>query len=214
MKKGYVMTLDSIFAMLLVFFSIFIFSFYHFSIPAVDEMYFEYAHMHAEDALQVLDNKGVLNEVGHHWAINDIDSANKTAARYLNVILPERLGYRMEINDVDITSRDASSTRGDVPEGGASDKTKATRVISGYAENKTWVGYMARAMLLWNKTNITEELSHTPHGAKHLTLNISFDDPGYADPAIPNFREEETLWLTLPMGVTVTEARLNVSAGT
>jgi len=213
MKKGYVMTLDAIFAMLLVFFSLFIFSFYHFSIPAVDEMYFEYAHMHAEDALQVLDNKGVLNEVGHYWAIKDHDSANKTASHYLNSILPKRLGYRMEIDDIDITSRDASSPRGDIPEVRASDKTKATRLISGYEENKSREGYMARAMLLWNKTNITDRLSKTPYGAKHLTLNILFDDPRYADPAIPNFREEEALWLTLPMGSTVKEARLNVSAG-
>jgi len=161
MKKGYVMTLDAIFAMLLLFFSLFIFSFYHFSIPAVDERYFEYVHMHAEDALQVLDNKGVLEDVGYHWAINDIDSANKTAARYLTAILPGRMGYRMEINDVDITSRDASSLRGDIPEGEASDKTKATRLISGYLENKTWIGYMARAMLLWNKTNTSHWTYHS-----------------------------------------------------
>jgi len=212
MKKGYVMTLDSIFAMLLVFFSLFIFSFYHFSIPSVDETYFEYVHTSAEDALQVLDNKGVLNEVGHLWGTKEYDSANKTASRYLNSILPERLGYRMEIDDMDIASRDASSPSGDIPEVRASDKTKATRLISGYEENKSREGYMARAMLLWNKTNITDRLSKTPYGAKHLTLDIFFDDPEYAD--TPGFREEEVLWLTLPMGVTVKEARLNVSAGT
>ncbi len=208
------MTLDSIFAVFLVFFSFFIFSFYHFSVPAVDERYFEHVHMRAEDALQVLDNKGVLDEVGYYWAIEDIDSANKTAARYLNVILPERLGYRMEIDNTVITSRDASSLRGVVSEWTASDKTKATRVISGYRENKTWMEYMARAMLLCNKTNITRELSYIPYGTKHHVLSISFNDSGYADPQRPDFREAEVLWLTLPMGVTVKEAGLNVSAGT
>ena len=81
--------------------------------------------MKSEDALQVLNNKGVLEKIVDYWANNDLNSANKTARRYLDEIIPENMGYRLEIGGDNISINDKVKKEVD-----ATDKMKSTRLIS------------------------------------------------------------------------------------
>jgi len=211
MKKGYVMTLDSVFAVMLVLFSFFIFSFYHFNVPVTEKRYFERVHIRAEDALQVLDNKGVLEAVGYYWAKGNTESARQLATKNLNAILPQRMGYQLEIGDTRIASRNASSLHGHVSSDEASDKTNSFRLISGYDGKTFWGGYMAQAILYWNISNYTERVRFKPYAKTHTSVNLVFDDPKYSSPP---YTEQKVIWVRLPLSATVSEARLNITAGT
>jgi len=127
MKKGFVMTVDAVFAVILVLLALtLIYTLNYFSISInTERTNIEQIHMKSEDALQVLNNKGVLEKIVDYWANNDLNSANKTARRYLDEIIPENMGYRLEIEGDNISINDKVKKEVD-----ATDKMKSTRLIS------------------------------------------------------------------------------------
>ncbi len=127
MKKGFVMTIDAVFAVMLVLLALtLVYTLNYFSISInTERTNIEQIHMKSEDALQVLNNKGVLEKIVDYWANNDLNSANKTARRYLDEIIPENMGYRLEIGGDNISINDKVKKEVD-----ATDKMKSTRLIS------------------------------------------------------------------------------------
>ena len=127
MKKGFVMTIDAVFAVMLVLLALtLVYTLNYFSISInTERTNIEQIHMKSEDALQVLNNKGVLEKIVDYWANNDLNSANKTAGRYLDEIIPENMGYRLEIGGDNISINDKVKKEVD-----ATDKMKSTRLIS------------------------------------------------------------------------------------
>ncbi|RLI93648.1 MAG: hypothetical protein DRO92_03880 [Candidatus Altiarchaeales archaeon] len=127
MKKGFVMTIDAVFAVMLVLLALtLVYTLNYFSISInTERTNIEQIHMKSEDALQVLNNKGVLEKIVDYWANSDLNSANKTARRYLDEIIPENMGYRLEIGGDNISINDKVKKEVD-----ATDKMKSTRLIS------------------------------------------------------------------------------------
>lgn len=203
-KKGYAMSWDALLSLMLIFMAMGgLLVFQYTNMLQSERRGLHKLHFIAEDALDVLDKKGVLEEIGDAWSRNNTPRANQTARMYLDEIIPEYIGYEFRM-DNDIIAR----REGWTPEGGPIDKTHSTRLISGYAENKNWRGWAGRAWLIENKTHVINTVSRQINSAQLTTLNLTWQDYHYA--IDPTFKENKTIWLTIPLGLTVTNATLDI----
>jgi hypothetical protein len=174
-RRGYVLTLDALLALMVLFISLIMLLTLGYlgngggslgGIGFSQKPTFEKLHVLGENAMNVLNKNGVLEEIISKWAQNDMENATKIANYYLDTLalIPKekpRIGYRLEINGGNISER----TQG-VSEEDAVVKTRILRIFSIYGENETIDVMVARAWLLFNDTNRnkTYSLESVPYG--------------------------------------------------
>jgi len=108
-------------------------------------------HYMSEDLLDVLNKKGILDEIATLWAENstpgseEMVNASNLAREYLEKILPGRVGYKLIIEGDEVVNSSGNPDR--VTEGEASTKTHSTRLLVGYGRGLPTRGLVARASL-------------------------------------------------------------------
>jgi hypothetical protein len=154
MKKGYAVLLDSLIAMTFTILVLTSLMGMRHTNQSLSDMSIRKLHYASEDALDVLNKYGALDEIGEEWAAangNTSDphfiNASNMSVRYLDQLLPPNIGYTLTIDDDSI----ANSTR--LPLSGSTAMTHSTRLLVGYGKGLPTKGNVARALL----TNIKEK---------------------------------------------------------
>lgn len=119
----------------------------------------EYTKLHymSEDALDVLNKNGILDEIATLWAANstpgseEMQNASNISSYYLEKILPPNAGYALLIEGDEITNSSGDPQR--IVEQKTSSKTNSVRLLVGYASGLPTRGLVARAAL----SNIKEK---------------------------------------------------------
>ncbi len=164
MKKGYVLTLDALLSLMVVMVIYALIMSIQTSINTTPATEFKLLHYTSEDAMQVLSQKGVLDQVCAQWALAQgnasspyFNMAGNISNSYLSEIIPTRIGYKLLLNGVSIAS---DSTR--LSENVSTVETHSQRMVSGYNISMPTDGYVARARInntvvsygsvFWNNT--------------------------------------------------------------
>ena len=205
MKKAYVLTWDAMVALAFVFILFIGFtSVQYLRSVSTEKTGFERAKLVSEDALDVLNKEGVLDEIGYQWSIGNFSNstelkegklygASEIAKEKFDPIIPEYVGYRLLIAD-DLIYESANR----IPESSAEDETKAVRMVSGFATNQSVSGWVARAWLLKNSTYVLQNLSNGTTQSPEFTVFFTLNESHY-------------LYMRIPLAAKVTEARLNLT---
>jgi len=178
MKKGYVLTLDAILALILVMTIFLIVLGIQSSIKSTEKTEFKRIHYISEDAIEVLNKKGVLDRIGTEWALADGNrssphwiNAQKIAESYLSEIIPERMGYKLLIDN------DTIYEHAPISEREATVETRSVRSLTGYMPGKPTTGYVARAYLVGLKkerqTLLTGWQRTTSSGENNNHINLT-----------------------------------------
>jgi len=154
MRRGYAILLDSIVA--LTFTLVILTSLLGMRTTAVtsSEMTMRKLHYASEDILDVLNKRGILDQVGEEWAAangNRSDAhflnATNTSIEYIEALLPPNVGYSLTIDD-EVVANSSSP-----PVETSTALTHSTRLLVGYGRGLPTRGYVARAFL----TNIRDK---------------------------------------------------------
>jgi len=197
MKRGYVLTWDSLFALMLVIISITGYAMvYQYRAIRSGEEELQEVHYVAENALEILNKKGDLDKICNYWVRGEKEKANATARRELDELIPPYMGYRLLIDGVEVTN----NTR--VWENSSRVKTRVKRLISGYNTTGRLPGWTARAWIIeeqkgWVNYICEEKTCPSPSPSK--------------DVEFPEGVEEETLYLKVPLTSHIIKAELNMS---
>ncbi len=150
MKKGYIVVLDAIIALVfvLVVFTA-IFSTHYSKTSRTGATSFKNLHYLSEDILDVMNKQGILDQIGGEWAESN-GSTNSThwinasniSRSYLESLVPKNVGYTMTI-DNDIIAENPDR----IPENSATAKTHSSRLLVGYGKGLPTMGQVARAFL-------------------------------------------------------------------
>lgn len=164
-SKGYVLTLDAIVAVIAFLIILIGFLSIQYQKPYESEGRFERLYSITEDAIDILNKNGILEQVVFYWSENNLSLANETARLYLDQILPGNTGYRFEIENLPISGNSR------IMENEATIKTNAERWISGYSINKSLDEFISMAWLLYNDTSInkTYTISNVSYGNSFRT---------------------------------------------
>ncbi|HIE34408.1 MAG TPA: hypothetical protein EYP86_04655 [Candidatus Altiarchaeales archaeon] len=158
-NKGYGVLVDSIMSMLFLLIIItVIFSIQYSKVSRTDVTEFRDLHYLSEDALDVLNKKGILDEITRSWAENDTKNASNLTKEYLEKILPRGVGYRLEIvdeNGNEISIYDSSSNPNRTSESVADTKTHSERILVGYGRGKPTLGRVAKISLSSIESKLT-----------------------------------------------------------
>ncbi|MFC2154600.1 hypothetical protein ACFLRC_03855 [Candidatus Altiarchaeota archaeon] len=193
-EKGFVVTWDALFALVLVFITITTFaSVQKFRPRSQTGTELQAVHSTSQDVMEVLATKGILEEVGQKWADGEMDDAKIILDEAMAIYAPPNMGYKFYINETNITEG------GIIPEEDARFKASAVRVVSGFYNESNASGYLARAWMIQNQTAGTiNTLSNTSNGTPELFLTYT------------NFTINESEWnvsyLRVPIGVNVFSA--------
>ncbi|ODS42862.1 MAG: hypothetical protein MSIBF_06235 [Candidatus Altiarchaeales archaeon IMC4] len=160
MKKGYVMTWDAILALVFVF--VLLYGFSNLQQNLTYETGFKKLHFVSEDALEVLNKKGVLDRIGEDWAAaaNNESSPKWGAAenltrQYLDSIVPANMGYNLTIDGVGIySSEDDPASRRPI-KADATEITHSTRLLTGFSPDEPTMGTVARAYIAEQMGNVS-----------------------------------------------------------
>ncbi|MFH0861855.1 MAG: vWA domain-containing protein [Candidatus Altiarchaeota archaeon] len=184
MKRGYAIILDAVVALTFVLVIMASFLGIVKTSSIVSESSMVRLHYVSEDALDVLNKKGVLDYVGEEWAAADgnrssghFANANLTLSSYLERILPPNVGYRITIDD-DVVAENISR----IPLDSSTSLTHSTRLLVGYGKGLPTRGNVARAAL--NNIKEKETSSYTYFGGFVGEGNITVyvrDIPADAD---------------------------------
>ncbi|MFH1835625.1 MAG: hypothetical protein ABH851_05505 [Methanobacteriota archaeon] len=185
-NKGYTVILDSLFA-----FTITVMLFaglwgaIHYKPSDTSSSSFKRLHYISEDSLEVLNKKGVLDEIGEAWAESggDNSSANWTIAKnlseyYFELLVPSHVGYRFYLDD-DVLAQNTSRS----DESSSVAMTHSFRLLVGYASGQPLRGNVARATILDPPASVDYGNVH----AKAVGCNwtIEFEDLSLASGLIP-----------------------------
>jgi len=160
-KKGYAMLLDSIAALtFILMIGILIVHLYQPKMSQTSIVAYKNMHYISEDILDVLNKKGVLDDIGTEWAVSNgstnsthFENATNITKEYFDSLIPSNLGYRVLIDDTVIYDSDADNSSNRIGESDSTTKTHASRLLVGYAAGLPTVGNVARSFL----TNIREK---------------------------------------------------------
>ncbi len=154
MKKGYAILLDAIVALTLALVILTSLSGLRYTGSSESELTSKKLHYVSEDALDVLNKMGVLDQVGEDWAAADGNTssphfinASNLSSYYLDRLLPPNVGYMLTIDDELV----ANNTR--ISEADSSTLTHSSRLLVGYGRGLPTRGNVARSFL----TNIKEK---------------------------------------------------------
>ncbi|MBN2250600.1 MAG: hypothetical protein JW724_00815 [Candidatus Altiarchaeota archaeon] len=155
MNKGYILTIDALMALTMVVLVIILVMEVQTSVRELDSAAFKKIHYISEDTLQILNKKGVLDQICTEWALSGNNensshwmNARYMAERYLPHIIPENVGYSLVIDDKELCNDSRVVRREE-----ASVLTHSTRILSGYNPYLPTEAYVARANL--NETNVS-----------------------------------------------------------
>jgi hypothetical protein len=159
MRKGYVLTLDAVLALMFVI-ALLLYTVgvgMKNSIGTTEKTDFKRLHFISEDAMEVLNKKGVLDDIGAEWANAGEDktqdnvhwsNATNITREYLSQIIPDRMGYKLMIgNDTIYNHTVFTEDNVTADELMASVQTRSARILTGYASGKLVTGYVSRAYL-------------------------------------------------------------------
>jgi len=160
-KKGYAMLLDSIAALtFILLLGMLIVHLYQPKMSQTSIVAYKNLHYVSEDILDVLNKKGVLDDIGTEWAVSNgstnsthFENATNLTKEYFDSLIPSNLGYRVLIDDTVIYDSDEDNTSNRIRESASTTETYASRLLVGYAAGLPTVGHIARAFL----TNIREK---------------------------------------------------------
>ncbi len=162
-SRGYILTLDAIVAAMA--FMILLIGFISMQYQTPNESgRFERLNSLAEDAVDILNKNGILEQIVFYWSENNLSLANETARLYLDQILPTNIGYSVEIENLPISGNSRILEDAGI-------KTSAERWISGYSINKSVDEFASMAWLLYNNTSInkTYTISNVSYGTSFRT---------------------------------------------
>jgi hypothetical protein len=212
-KKGYVLTWDAVIALVFILLVLAGFlSIPYFRSLRAGEVGFQRVHLVSEDALEVLNKRGPLDDIGLAWSQGNYSSetemksgiikgASAVAKDFLDPIIPKHMGYALMVGDDIVYKSDWDSAVTDRPkEDKAFEETRAVRMVSGYRENESVGGWVARAMLLYNKTGYIDTLRYGGADLKVVVMNF----PPYVE-------HEEVAYLVAPMGANFFDAKMNIT---
>ncbi|MFH1402652.1 MAG: vWA domain-containing protein [Candidatus Altiarchaeota archaeon] len=154
-NRGYGIIIDAVFALTvtMILFTTLIGMSYSGSSPS--DTSFKRLHYVSEDALDVLNKKGILDQVGEYWAAangnqssEEFINATNISTQYLDELIPPNMGYMLTVDDELI----ANETRGIDPDNSLV-KTHSTRLLVGYGRGMPTRGHVARSFL----SNIREK---------------------------------------------------------
>lgn len=152
----------------------------HFKSQDTGASSFKRLHYISEDVLDVLNKKGVLDEVGTFWAAADGDntSANWSDAAnisltYLEQLVPSNVGYRFYLEE-DVLAE--NTTR--IPEDSAVSETHSLRLLVGYGSGLPIRGDTSRVYLsnIKSKTNSVYAFFGGFVGEGNITRNATLPD--------------------------------------
>ncbi len=155
-KRGYVLLLDAIVALcLLILFFVLLFNVYELDDPSAPSSSFRELHYVSENALDVLNKKGILDDIAFQWSENSTGdsvqmyNASVIATRYLESMVPDGIGYRLVIYDGDeqYVINDSSLSPARITPDESSFSTHSSRVLVGYGNDTPTLGYTSRALL-------------------------------------------------------------------
>ena len=167
-KKGYALITDALIA--LVFSLIIITVLFNLSqnISYLSkEEYNKFLSLHywSEDALDVMNKQGILDDIGYNWALSKGNrssiywkNATNISKKYLEKILPRNVGYKLLIEGQEICNSSWNPNRSN--ENTKEIETHANRLLVGYGANVTILGKTARAALTNIKEKITSEYAY------------------------------------------------------
>lgn len=179
------------------------------------ELGFERVHLVSEDALEVLNKRGPLDDIGREWAAYPVGNysnetelragvvkgASQIAKDFLDPIVPRHMGYALLIGDSVIYSSDWDATVTDRPdESNATQETRAVRMVSGYQENESESGWVARAWLNYNRTGDIDTLLYEGDNRTNFTIVWG-----------STWGDRAVAYLIVPMAVNLYNASMNLT---
>ena len=160
-KKGYAMLLDSIAALtFILLIGMLIVHLYQPKMSQTSIVAYKNMHYISEDILDVLNKKGVLDDIGTEWAVSNgstnsthLENATNITKEYFDSLIPPNIGYRVTVDETVIYDSNLDNTSNRIGESDSTTKTYASRLLVGYAAGLPTVGHIARSFL----TNIREK---------------------------------------------------------
>ncbi|MBD3260278.1 MAG: VWA domain-containing protein [Candidatus Altiarchaeales archaeon] len=151
-KKGYILVVDAVLALIFVLIILVFLAGRYYTQKETSVSSYRRLHHISEDALDVLNKKGVLDEVCSHWAEGDMGNASNISKTYLEKLIPENVGYRLIVGGEVV-----AQNRTRVVEQSAHTETHSQRLLVGYGLNEPTRGWVARAYLTSSKSKTTED---------------------------------------------------------
>ncbi len=155
MKKGYVLSLDALLALTLVMIIFFMILEMQGNLRGNEDLEFKEIHYVSEDVMEVLNKKGVLDQICDEWALAEGNtssyhwtSARDIARNYLSDLVPDRMGYKLLINGSDVCNDTSGLSMND-----SKIWTHSERILTGYQSGQPTQAYVARASI--NSTNVS-----------------------------------------------------------
>jgi len=200
-RRGYVLTWDAIIALVFVLLILAGFlSIPYFRSIGEAEVGPRRVHEVSEDSLEYLSKSNIISEIGDKWARGNMTGAAGDVKSNLEDIIPPHMGYRVEFEDTVVYSSDLDPLSQRPKEPAALDETRAVRFVSGFKENESLKGWVARAMLLFNYTGHIDFLWWDSREAK--VVNMTFP-PGGIQKRVP--------YLKIPLAANVINSTMNIS---
>jgi hypothetical protein len=205
MNRGYVITWDALIALSFTVFVMLGFIGLQHSQPDRGVTSFERLHSVAENAIDTVEKRGVLEEVGYFWSQGNSSYAANLTRDSLDNLIPRSMGYRLEAvvgSNVSVIYDSRTSGEGRPMPQDAVDQTRTVRLISGYKENSSRVGWAARAWFIenysWDAT-LASNVSDCCNGWDSLL--VGYPTSGGAKP----------FYVTVPGRSLLLSAHLNIS---
>jgi hypothetical protein len=186
-RKGFALTLDAVISLMFVTALLLGMHAYRFtSTSETSTSAFINLHYISEDALDVLNKQGILDNISEEWTSGNKSLAGNLSMQYLDLLVPPHIGYRLVFDGVTVTENTMAL------ESSAMVKTNSMRLLAGFTENRTSQASVARAYL----TGITQKSSSA------YAYFGGFVGQG-----------DITRYLYVPVGVMVTNAYMEMDAG-
>jgi hypothetical protein len=186
-KKGFGLTLDAVISVIFILaISIGISTFQYTNMSDTTTAAFITLHYVTEDVMDVLNKKGILDDIGEAWTDENTSLAANISAEYLDQLVPTNMGYRLLFDGNTVYENIR------VSEANSFAQTHSMRLLAGYTENETSEGSVARAFL--NGIEGKDSAAYAYFGGFVGQGNL-------------------TKYLYVPAGVTITGAYMEMDAG-
>jgi len=148
-RKGFALTVDAVIAMSFILVIALALSAQRFSnISESTELAFVNLHYVSEDALDVMNKQGILDQIGEFWTSNNTTAANDLARLYLDDIIPQNTGYKLWIyNNTSVMGYTTLAENARVAEQDAIAQTYSLRFLVGYQKGTPVLSSVSRAFL-------------------------------------------------------------------
>jgi len=192
--KGFALTVDAVLAMSFILTIAIALSAQRYgNVSESTELAFVSLHYISEDALDILNKQGILDQIGEYWTSDNTTAANGLATEYLDLIVPQNVGYKLWIyNNTSTTGYTTLAENDRVSEDDAIAETYSLRFLVGYKKGAPILASVSRAFL----TGITSKTSSA------YAYFGGFEGQGNL-----------TKYLEVPDGVSITEAYMEMDAG-